>query len=237
MASRKHDLFDAEGSDEGGSDVGYDSDQARKESRVSRAPKRRRTAEDDEGSSSDGDSQAEEKVAHSTERTKEAIFAKTAQPADQRFQIDDDFQDHVLAEEEEADFEGGRGDEPAAVGKKSRPTTIRKLAAPKKVTSKSGVVYLSRVPPFMKPQTVRHLLTSFGEIGRIFLTPEDPASHTRRVKSGGNKKKTFGDGWVVCITSFVLSQNSKQLISCTGIHPQERRQNRRRNTKRADHRR
>lgn len=48
----------------------------------------------------------------------------------------------------------------------------------------------------MKPQTVKHLLAPYGEIGRIFLTPEDPAAHTRRVKSGGNKKRSFTDGWV-----------------------------------------
>ncbi|KAL8674926.1 MAG: hypothetical protein Q9224_007485, partial [Gallowayella concinna] len=62
--------------------------------------------------------------------------------------------------------------------------------------SKPGVVYLSRIPPFMRPSTVRHLLTSFGVITRIFLTPEPPAQHTSRVRSGGNKKRSFIDGWI-----------------------------------------
>ncbi|KAL8921220.1 MAG: hypothetical protein Q9208_005831 [Pyrenodesmia sp. 3 TL-2023] len=63
-------------------------------------------------------------------------------------------------------------------------------------TSKPGVVYLSRIPPFMRPSTVRHLLSSFGPITKLFLTPEPPAQHTSRVRSGGNKKRSFIDGWI-----------------------------------------
>ena len=59
----------------------------------------------------------------------------------------------------------------------------------------------------MKPQTLRHFLTPHASkgIGRIFLTPEDHAAHTRRVKSGGNKKKSFTDGWV----EFVSKREAK----------------------------
>ncbi|KAK8226742.1 hypothetical protein HDK77DRAFT_456995 [Phyllosticta capitalensis] len=65
-----------------------------------------------------------------------------------------------------------------------------------KATKKSGVIYLSRVPPFMKPMTVKSLLSQYGTIGRVFLTPEDPTVYKRRKASGGNKKKSFVDGWV-----------------------------------------
>ncbi|KAL8854305.1 MAG: hypothetical protein Q9221_000791 [Calogaya cf. arnoldii] len=61
---------------------------------------------------------------------------------------------------------------------------------------KPGVVYLSRIPPFMRPSTVRHLLSPFGSITKLFLTPEPPAQHTSRVRSGGNKKRSFTDGWI-----------------------------------------
>ncbi|KAL8750236.1 MAG: hypothetical protein Q9184_006493 [Pyrenodesmia sp. 2 TL-2023] len=63
-------------------------------------------------------------------------------------------------------------------------------------SSKPGVVYLSRIPPFMRPSTVRHLLSPFGPITKLFLTPEPPAQHTSRVRSGGNKKRSFIDGWI-----------------------------------------
>ncbi|WPH04391.1 Hypothetical protein R9X50_00728200 [Acrodontium crateriforme] len=77
-------------------------------------------------------------------------------------------------------------------------TTPKQFAAAAKAARKSGVLYISRVPPFMKPQTLRHYLTPHASkgLGRIFLTPEDHAAHTKRVRAGGNKKKTFTDGWV-----------------------------------------
>jgi ESF2/ABP1 family protein len=65
---------------------------------------------------------------------------------------------------------------------------------PKK--DKSGVIYLSRVPPFMKPTVMRSLLTPYGAVGRIFLTPEPSTSRTQRLKSGGTRRKLFLDGWV-----------------------------------------
>lgn len=61
---------------------------------------------------------------------------------------------------------------------------------------KTGVLYISRIPPFMKPSTLRHLLTPYGTLLRIFLTPEPSPAYQKRVKSGGNKKRSFVDGWV-----------------------------------------
>ena len=72
----------------------------------------------------------------------------------------------------------------------------KRLESKRRKVKKTGVVYLTRIPPFMKPATVKHLLQPYGEIGRIFLTPEDSQSHARRVKAGGNKKRSFIDGWV-----------------------------------------
>ncbi|KAL3418462.1 pre-rRNA-processing protein esf2 [Phlyctema vagabunda] len=78
----------------------------------------------------------------------------------------------------------------------SKPLTKKNLVATEKARKRSGVVYLSRIPPFMKPSKLRSLLEPYGTINRIFLSPEDPASHSRRVKNGGNKKRSFVDGWV-----------------------------------------
>lgn len=78
----------------------------------------------------------------------------------------------------------------------NKPLTKKNLVASEKAVRRSGVVYLSRIPPFMKPTKLRSLLTPYGAINRIFLSPEDPLSHTRRVRGGGNKKRSFVDGWV-----------------------------------------
>ncbi|KAH7095669.1 Pre-rRNA-processing protein ESF2 [Paraphoma chrysanthemicola] len=66
----------------------------------------------------------------------------------------------------------------------------------KPTKDKSGVIYLSRVPPFMKPTVLRSLLTPYGAVGKIFLTPEPAASRTQRLRGGGTRRKLFLDGWV-----------------------------------------
>ncbi|KAK1989236.1 RNA recognition domain-containing protein [Colletotrichum cereale] len=78
----------------------------------------------------------------------------------------------------------------------SKPLTKKNLVATEEAVKKSGVVYISRIPPFMKPQKLRSLLEPYGKINRIFLAPEDPSAHARRVKNGGNKKKSYTEGWV-----------------------------------------
>jgi ESF2/ABP1 family protein len=86
----------------------------------------------------------------------------------------------------------------------------KKLAKSVKKTSKTGIVYVSRIPPFMKPHTLKHFLSPFAPsgLGRIFLTPEDPTIHRQRVKSGGNKKRSFLDGWV----EFVSKKEAKVAV-------------------------
>ncbi|KAK3697548.1 S-adenosylmethionine-dependent methyltransferase [Vermiconidia calcicola] len=111
--------------------------------------------------------------------------------------------DHGGSEEEEVLADAALRN-PKSSLKTSAP---KRVAAAQKAAQRSGVVYISRVPPFMKPQTLRHFLAPHASkgIGRVFLTPEDHAAHTRRVKSGGNKKKSFTDGWV----EFVSKREAK----------------------------
>ncbi|KAI3474938.1 hypothetical protein Pfo_030249 [Paulownia fortunei] len=61
---------------------------------------------------------------------------------------------------------------------------------------KRGVCYLSRVPPHMDPLKLRQILSQYGEIQRLYLTPEDPAAQVRRKKSGGFRGQEFSEGWV-----------------------------------------
>ena len=51
----------------------------------------------------------------------------------------------------------------------------KQLSKFREAHKKSGVVYLGRIPPFMGFQKVRHLLEQYGEIGRVYLAPEDNA--------------------------------------------------------------
>lgn len=62
---------------------------------------------------------------------------------------------------------------------------------------KRGVVYLSRIPPFMKPNKIRSILEPLGEITRLFLAEEPSESRMRRKQSGGNGSRQFKEGLVI----------------------------------------
>ncbi|KAI9594486.1 hypothetical protein BDF19DRAFT_471617 [Syncephalis fuscata] len=74
--------------------------------------------------------------------------------------------------------------------------TSEELDRYKEAHEKSGLIYLSRIPPFMKPQKIRHLLSQYGKVGRIYLAPEDENARKRRRRMGGNRKLMFTEGWV-----------------------------------------
>ena len=90
----------------------------------------------------------------------------------------------------------------------SRPLTKKNLVASEKAVKKSGLIYVSRIPPYMKPTKLRQLLEPYGTINRIFLSPEDPQEHARRVKQGGNKKRMYTDGWI----EFVRKKDAKSAV-------------------------
>ncbi|KAF6229281.1 hypothetical protein HO133_007397 [Letharia lupina] len=87
-------------------------------------------------------------------------------------------------------------DHPTEFPEKRKPLTTSAVAAANQRAHKAGVIYLSRIPPFMRPSTVRTLLSAHGTITRLFLTPEAPSSYLSRRKAGGNKKHSYVDGWV-----------------------------------------
>ena len=68
------------------------------------------------------------------------------------------------------DSEGYAG--PALPEKVVKPLTPEALAAFNTVQARSGVIYISRIPPGMQPAKVRHLLSQYGEVGRVYLQQE-----------------------------------------------------------------
>lgn len=115
-------------------------------------------------------------------------------------------------EHEKTDEEGESDNQdsstlPVQVPQVVKSLTKKNLVATEAAIKKSGVVYLSRVPPFMKPAKLRNLLEPYGKINRLFLAPQDPAAHKKRVKAGGNKKKLYTEGWV----EFVRKKDAKRV--------------------------
>ncbi|XP_065346696.1 activator of basal transcription 1-like [Cloeon dipterum] len=59
-----------------------------------------------------------------------------------------------------------------------------------KKKTKTGILYLPNIPPYMNATILREMLTPFGEIGRIFLQKD--------AKAGARFKKVrrYSEGWV-----------------------------------------
>ncbi|ETK93746.1 hypothetical protein F441_03226 [Phytophthora nicotianae CJ01A1] len=81
----------------------------------------------------------------------------------------------------------------------------------KEKAERRGVVYIARVPPFMKPEKLRYLLGKYGELNRIYLVPEDKALHKKRVSSGGNRRQKYTEGWIEFEDKKVAKRVAKML--------------------------
>ncbi|KAI9001326.1 hypothetical protein BD414DRAFT_403981 [Trametes punicea] len=77
-----------------------------------------------------------------------------------------------------------------------KPLTPEALAAYKAAQERAGVIYISRIPPGMQPAKVRHLMSAYGEVGRVYLQQEDPKRAYLRRKYTSTKKPHFTEGWV-----------------------------------------
>jgi ESF2/ABP1 family protein len=126
----------------------------------------------------------------------EAEELKKGGRSPKRRKVDSEQEGHALEEAKLADFKPAKASKSLELLGVSKHLSKKNLVATAAAVKRSGVVYLSRVPPFMKPTKLRSLLEPYGVINRIFLSPEDPASHTRRVRNGGNKKRTWTEGWI-----------------------------------------
>ncbi|XP_061745298.1 activator of basal transcription 1-like [Nerophis ophidion] len=58
-----------------------------------------------------------------------------------------------------------------------------------------GILYLGHIPPRFRPKHLRNLMSVYGEIGRVFLQPEDGEVKKRKRKAG-SRRCDFTEGWV-----------------------------------------
>ncbi|KAI0889536.1 Pre-rRNA-processing protein ESF2 [Annulohypoxylon maeteangense] len=188
---KRNNFLDADESEDDGSQ-GYDSEieQLHKGGRIAK----RRKLSDDAASDEDDEHSAEEEIGDND------IVEEDGDDDDD--EVEDDFPTKSNSAKLKPE------DLQTELPDISRPLTKKNLVATEKAIKKSGLVYLSRIPPFMKPMKLRSLLEPYGKINRIFLTPEDPQERSRRIRQGGNKKHMYTDGWV----EFVEKKDAKKAV-------------------------
>jgi ESF2/ABP1 family protein len=107
--------------------------------------------------------------------------------------------DNAATTGESVDTNAAGDAEEEAVQTKSkafRLTKEKKLKKPKKSARKTGVVYLSRVPPGLDVGIVRSVLGRCGTLGRVWLRAEAREHVDSRRILGGRRNAGFSDGWV-----------------------------------------
>uniref|UniRef100_A0A6B2LCT1 RRM domain-containing protein n=1 Tax=Arcella intermedia TaxID=1963864 RepID=A0A6B2LCT1_9EUKA len=66
----------------------------------------------------------------------------------------------------------------------------------KEVADRRGIIYISRLPPNMEPHHIRTYMSQYGELNRVYCSPEDETVWKNRKKRGGNRKRQFTEAWV-----------------------------------------
>ncbi|RAL04180.1 RNA-binding ATPase activator ESF2 [Aspergillus ibericus CBS 121593] len=209
MTTRKrNDFLDIAASDDSdANDRGYDSEAAEQEKSKGRAVKRRRTQPQPQPQSqfdlhglNDSESDNED-VSDASED--ERLFkgrgkGKAKKPTTTEDDDDDEDEDEetnqLSDDDDEATYlDATKPSTTSSIGTKVSKT-INTNKPPKK--NKTGVIYLSSLPPYLKPFALKALLEkrSFGPITRVFLSPEVRSTSAGRKRS--NKRKTYSDGWV-----------------------------------------
>lgn len=120
---------------------------------------------------------------------------RSAPPADDRFAAFDSLSaDEAEAEEAEESATG-------STSPKSFPrqSTLPAHLLPSALTgSKSkkqpGLIYLSRIPPGMGPSKVKHLLSAYGEVGRVYLARAGELRARAKAELGSTREGLGCDG-------------------------------------------
>ncbi len=87
-------------------------------------------------------------------------------------------------EQQQEQYQKQQHAEPAH--KRRKVLTAAKVQRLKAASEKRGIVYVSRIPPHMKPAKLRQMLAAYGEIGRVYCAAEDSSVRRQRKQKGGN---------------------------------------------------
>ncbi|OCT44531.1 Pre-rRNA-processing protein esf2 [Cladophialophora carrionii] len=209
---RRNTYLDAGVSDESDRDTGYDSEAA-EISKARRTSKRRKIQHEYTDQEDEDDEDDEDEIDSRTERRTNSTLEKHgavqahAELKQQR-EVDennDSAGEDDNAEPSEQDEEPERKDRQTLTHPQSEPATSSQKEEKKKKKVKDkdkkkptpGVVYLSSLPPYLKPSALRNLLDQrgFSPIARIFLSPASKSNKSHSA-GGKNSRQLYTEGWI-----------------------------------------
>ncbi|KAM0789102.1 hypothetical protein ACM66B_003158 [Microbotryomycetes sp. NB124-2] len=178
------------------------------------------------------DATSNKKRKRTTEPTSNA--AQTEQiGADERFkfsaedlQDDNDVLDDAQSDNDEQqatrshDKNGNVSTELGSEFKTTLPAHLLPSSSNKNKTT-PGLVYLSRIPPGMGPPKVKHLLSAYGDVGRIYLARADKDAGASASSKGKKRQREkhqehrFSEGWVEFLDKRVARSVAEMLNANT----------------------
>ncbi|EST08657.1 Zinc finger, C2H2, LYAR-type [Kalmanozyma brasiliensis GHG001] len=162
-----------------------------------------------EGESSSKSEKKEKKEKKDKKEKKEKKEKKSTAPAPVEVADDASGSDIDPAEHDQDDPMQAASEEARII----KPLSTSELEAFQKKQRKLGIVYISRIPPGMTPAKVRHILSNFGELGRIYL-------HQDSTKPGESKKRSsvahYSEGWVE-FTSKKVAKAAAEMLNAQPI--------------------
>jgi ESF2/ABP1 family protein len=131
---------------------------------------------------------------------------------------DDDVESEEKQESEEND-EGEGKDESEEIpkDKKERKRSQKKVLSTEaiekwnKKQEKRGIIYISSIPPFMTLVKLRQVLSQYGKIDRIYLTPDTRQAQKQKKKVDSRTRAKYMDGWVEFLDKTVAKQVAESL--------------------------
>jgi ESF2/ABP1 family protein len=96
-------------------------------------------------------------------------------------------------------------------GKVLKPLSKRELESFEKKEKRKGIIYISRIPHGMTVAKVRHLLSGFGEVDRIYL--QDGREKETGEKRTGRQSRSahFTEGWIEFLDRKVAKATAEML--------------------------
>ena len=75
---------------------------------------------------------------------------------------------------------------------------LKKAEKTKAKAEAKGVCYMSYVPPYMNPSSLRKMIEVHyaSDVERIYMEPERDYLRKNRMKTGGNRKRKYTEAWI-----------------------------------------
>lgn len=185
-AANAHSYLDHGSSDESDHDAGYDSEAAEISKTNKRATKRRKVDHDTSDDEVDSDSGPAAPVARSNLSPRQIDHD------------DDEDKDHERPAPSKPSISKDITPEDTTATENSQQHSSKSKSKSKSKKDKPppppGVVYLSSLPPYLKPSALRNLLLQrgFHPITRLFLAPLSKHKSASRK----NSRQLYGEGWI-----------------------------------------